>query len=87
MSITIETIILSFRAREMSLSVHGALLFNLLPTSLRNENSGDSLLFKNHLDIFLARIPDQSTTPRLARAASTNIFVDQVPLVPDLDLG
>ena len=71
----------------MSLSVHGALLFNLLPKSLRNENSGDSLLFKNHLDIFLARIPDQPTTPGLARAAASNSLVDQVPLVPDLDLG
>ena len=71
----------------MSLSVHGALLFNLLPKSLRNENSGDSLLFKNHLEIFLARIPDQPTTPGLARAAATNSLVDQVPLVPDLDLG
>ena len=75
------------RAREMSLSVHGAHLFNLLPKSLRNENSGDSLLFKNHLDIFLSRIPDQPTTPGLARAAASNSLVDQVPLVPDLDLG
>ena len=29
------------KARERSLGVHGAHLFNLLPKSLRNENSGD----------------------------------------------
>ena len=73
-------------AREKSLSVHGALLFNLLPKSLRNENSGDFPLFKNHLDIFLTNIPDQPTTPGMVRAAATNSLLDQVPLVPDLDL-
>ena len=50
------------KARERSLGVHGARLFNLLPPNLRNENSGDFLLFKNHLDIFLSGIPDQPTT-------------------------
>ena len=74
-------------AREKSLSVHGAHLFNMLPKSLRNENSGDFPLFKNHLDIFLANIPDQPTTPGLGRAAATNSLLDQVPLVKDLDLG
>ena len=39
-------------ARERSLGVHEARLFNLLPANLRNEDSGDFLLFKNHLDIF-----------------------------------
>ena len=74
-------------AREKSLSVHGAHLFNMLPKSLRNENSADFPLFKNHLDIFLANIPDQPTTPGLGRAAATNSLLDQVPLVPDLDLN
>ena len=74
------------RAREKSLSVHGAHLFNMLPKSLRNENSADFPLFKNHLDIFLGNIPDQPTTPGLVRAAATNSLLDQVPLVPDLDL-
>ena len=73
-------------AREHSLGVHGAHLFNILPQSLRNENSGDFLLFKNHLDIFLAKIPDQPTTPGLGRAAASNSLLDQVPLVTDLDL-
>ena len=68
------------KARERTLGVHGARLFNLLPKNLRNENSGDFPLFKNHLDIFLATIPDQPTTPGLVRAAVTNSVCDQVPL-------
>ena len=75
------------KARENFLNVHGARLFNLLPKTLRNENSADFPLFKNHLDIFLARIPDQPTTAGLARAAVSNSLLDQVPLVPDLDVG
>ena len=72
------------QARERSLGVHGAHLFNLLPVNLRNENAGDFALFKNHLDIFLSVIPDQPTTPGLARAAGTNSLLDQVPLVQNL---
>ena len=68
------------QARERSLGVHGAKLFNLLPKQLRNENSGDFALFKNHLDIFLSSVPDQPTTPGLVRAARTNSLLDQVPL-------
>jgi hypothetical protein len=74
------------KARERSLGVHGAHLFNLLPKSLRNENSGDFELFKNHLDIFLAMVPDQPTSAGLARAALSNSLLDQVPLVPNLVL-
>ena len=74
------------KARERSLGVHGAHIFNLMPKKLRNENSGDFELFKNHLDIFLAMIPDQPTTAGLARAASSNSLLDQVPLVQNLDL-
>ena len=72
------------QARERSLGVHGARLFNLLPVNLRNENSGDFPLFKNHLDIFLSLVPDQPTTPGLVRAAGSNSLLDQVPLVPNL---
>ena len=43
--------------------------------------------FKNHLDIFLARIPNQPTMSGLARGAVTNSLWDQIPLVPDLDLN
>ena len=67
------------RARERSLSVRGAKIFNLLPASLRNEE-GDFDLFKNHLDIFLSGVPDQPTTPGLARAAATNSLLDQLPI-------
>ena len=72
------------QARERSLGVHGAHLFNLLPVNLRNENSGDFAIFKNHLDIFLSRIPDQPTTQGLARAAVSNSLLEQVPLVMNL---
>ena len=72
------------RTRERSFKVHAARLFNLLPMNIRNENSGDYELFKNHLDIFLSRIPDQPTTAGLTRAASTNSLLHQIPLVDDL---
>ena len=75
------------QARERSLGVHGARLFNLLPQSLRNENCRDFPLFKNHLDIFLAIVPDQPTTPGLVRAAQTNSLLDQVPLAENLNLN
>ena len=69
------------QARERSLGVHGPKLFNLLPITLRNENSGVFPLFKNHLDIYLSTIPDQPTTPALARAAASNSLLDQIPLI------
>ena len=75
------------KARENFLNVHGAKLFNILPKSLRNEDCGDFELFKNHLDLFLAQIPDQPTVSGLVRAASSNSLLDQVPLVNDLDLN
>ena len=68
------------RARERSLQVRGARLFNLLPVSLRNEAGGFDL-FKNHLDIFLSSVPDQPTMPGLARAAASNSLLDQLPLL------
>ena len=68
-------------AREKSLGVHGARLFNLLPKNLRNEDSGDYDLFKNNLDIFLSTIPDEPTTSGLVRAASSNSLLDQIPAV------
>ena len=69
------------KARERSLGVHGARLFNVLPVHLRNENSGDFPLFKNHLDIFLSMVPDQPTTPGLVRAAVSNSLLEQVPFL------
>ena len=67
------------QARERSPSVRGARIFNLLPTSICNEE-GDFELFKNHLDIFLSEVPDQPTTPGLARGVATNSLLDQVPI-------
>ena len=69
------------QARERSLGVHGVRLFNLLPIHLRNENSRDFPLFKNHLDLFLATVPDQPTTTGLARAAASNSLLEQVQLL------
>ena len=68
-------------AREKSLGVHGARIFNLLPQYLRDENSGDYALFKNHLDLYLQTVPDQPSTPGLSRAAASNSLVDQIPLM------
>ena len=56
-------------------------LFNLLPKHLRNENSKDFPLFKNHLDLSLALVPDGPTTTGLTRAAATNSLLDQVQLM------
>ena len=67
-------------ARESSLAVHGVKLFNLLPASLRNEDSGDVALFMNHLDIYLSEVPDQPTVTGMGRAAKSNSLVDQIPL-------
>ena len=69
------------RARESSLAVRGARLFNLLPASLRNQ-AGSFDTFKRHLDIFLSVVPDQPTVPGLARAAASNSLMDQIPLLP-----
>ena len=68
------------KARESTVAVHGARIFNLLPLHIRNEDSGDYSLFRNHLDIFLAQIPDQPTCPGLGRPAATNSLIDQIPL-------
>ena len=68
------------RARERSLAVRGARLFNLLPASLRSE-TGTFELFKSHLDSFLSGVPDQPTVPGVTRAAATNSLLDQLPLL------
>ena len=68
-------------AKEKTVSVHGAKLFNSLPYNLRNENSGDFALFKNNLDHFLRTIPDQPTVVGLGRSAPSNSLIDQIPLV------
>ena len=67
-------------ARERSLRVKGAQLFNLMPIQLRNSDHGDILMFKNHLDLYLANLPDQPSRPGLTRAAQSNSLLHQVPL-------
>ena len=68
------------KAREQSLGVRGAQLFNLLPENLRSMNTDHVDTFQNHLDVFLSSIPDQPTMTRLGRAASSNSLLHQLPL-------
>ena len=72
------------KARESSLSVKGAKLFNLLPRDLRDTNTGTVEQFKAKLDGWLALVPDQPTIQGRQRAAPTNSLVDQVALLPSL---
>ena len=65
------------KAREASLPVHGAQLFNLLPSEIRDINTGTVDLFKMRLDAWLEGIPDQPTTPGRQRAAASNSLIDQ----------
>ena len=67
-------------ARERSLGVKGAKIFNLLPASLRNTNTDHVDLFKNHLDVFLSSVPDQPTVAGLGRAAVSNSLLDQLAI-------
>ena len=68
------------RARESSLGVKGAKMFNLLPPMLRNINAVDVDVFKTALDNFLTQIPDQPTVAGLGRAAESNCLLHQLPL-------
>ena len=68
------------RARENTLGVKGAQIFNLLPESVRVLNTEHVDLFKNHLDVFLANIPDEPTMTGLGRAAESNSLLHQLPL-------
>ena len=69
------------QAKERSLRVRGCQLFNLLPTTLRNSDHNDILMFKNNLDLYLSCVPDQPTTHGLKRAAQSNSLIHQIPLV------
>ena len=66
-------------AREASLPVKGAKLFNMIPKELR-DMTGAALQFKAGLDKWLANIPDQPTVNGRQRAAMTNSLLDQVPM-------
>ena len=65
------------QAREATLSVHGAHLFNLLPQHLRDMHSGSVDQFKAGLDAWLSSVPDQPTIPGRLRAAKSNSLTDQ----------
>ena len=66
------------KARESSLQVKGARLFNLVPKDLRNLTGVSVDTFKAGLDAWLTSIPDQPTIPGRQRAAITNSLIDQV---------
>ena len=69
------------RAKENSLRVKGAQLFNLLPAVLRNADHGDIAMWKNNLDHYLNLVPDEPTTSGLVRAAQSNSLLHQVPIM------
>ena len=65
-------------ARESSLQVRGAKLFNCIPRELRDMFTGTPEMFKAGLDEWLSTIPDQPTVPGRQRAAASNSLLDQV---------
>ena len=67
------------RARENSLSVKGARIFNLLPANLRNISSNKVQHFKSKLDTFLKEIADEPTSSTEGRGAETNCLLHQIP--------
>ena len=71
------------RAKESSLLVRGAQLFNCMPRSLRDTTVGTPDQFKAKLDEWLATIPDQPTIPGRQRAALSNSILDQVQYQTD----
>ena len=68
------------RAREASLPVKGAKMFNLLPKEIRNITATKMEAFKTKLDDFLGSIPDEPTIAGRQRAAATNSLLDQIPM-------
>ena len=67
-------------AREASIPVKGAKLFNLLPKELRDLSSSKVERFKAKLDRYLSSIPDEPKVPERKRLAETNSLQHQVPL-------
>ena len=67
------------KARESSLKVKGAKLFNLLPAYLRNINADNVDIFKQELDWYLGSVPDEPTVAGQQRAAETNSLLHQIP--------
>ena len=69
------------QAREATLGVKGARIFNLLPVWIRTMNGVTVDRFKSELDKFLIGVPDQPTLPGRGRAAATNSLLDQLQLI------
>ena len=68
------------KARESSIGVKGARIFNLLPAHIRNIDADNVETFKKSLDSFLTDIPDQPTIAGQGRAAESNSLLHQIPL-------
>ena len=73
------------RAKEASMAVKGANIFNLLPKDIRNlkvnnSNNNKVLEFKVKLNLYLSKVPNQPTISGLNRAAETNSLLHQIPL-------
>ena len=68
------------KARENSLAVKGAKMFNMLPSEIRNIDSEKVDIFKTRLDRYLRTIPDEPTIPEVGRAAETNSLLHQIPI-------
>ena len=66
------------QARESSLAVHGARLFNTIPQHIREISSDSVDHFKHELDQWLTTIPGQPSIPTRQRPAKTNSILDQV---------
>ena len=65
------------RAKEASMKVQGAQLFNLVTRDLRDRTTGTVDQFKAGLDSWLSSVPDQPTIPGRLRAANSNSLLDQ----------
>ena len=70
------------KLREESLTYHGAQLFNALPKELREITNCSVTVFKNKLDKFLSKIPDQPSVDGYTsgRQAASNSLLSQIPL-------
>ena len=79
-SVVISSPLTVRKARESSMAVKGARIFNLIPAAIRNMNTDHIDTFKCNLDSFLSEIPDQPTVPGLFRAAETNSLLHQIPM-------
>ena len=67
-------------ARESSLQVKGARLFNLVPKEIRDLKTSVNVFTKS-LDEWLASVPDEPTIQGRNRAANTNSLIDQIAMI------